>query len=187
MAVLDAVGRKHIGIVAAVIAITVLGIFFLTGQEATNTPQEPVEGEWTSMPLTDVRNSDTFTISDFEEPVIVETFAVWCTTCTRQQKEIQTLHEAVGEDIVSVTLNIDPNEDADKVREHLDRHGFDWRYAVAPPEMTQDLINDFGRSITVAPRAPMVVVCPDGTVDRLPDGVKPADMIQSSVDETCNV
>ncbi len=182
MDILENVTRTHIGMAAAV--IIVIGALALAGQESS-APQDPdANTDWLSTALTDVRNGESFTINQFDQPVVVETFAVWCTTCTRQQKEIQTLHEE-HDGIVSVTLNTDPNEDADKVREHIDRHGFDWRYAVAPPAMIQDLINTFGRSITNAPLAPMVVVCPDGTTERLQNGVKPAETIPSAVDETC--
>jgi hypothetical protein len=172
------------------ILIVILGMgatALLSGPDhATGTEHAPVEPtqDWTMTELTDVNSGETFTLAELDEPVLVETFAVWCTTCTKQQNEIKTLHDQHGE-VTSVTLNIDPNEDAAAVRDHTETHGFDWRYAVAPPAMTQDLIKTFGRSITVAPRAPVVLICSDGTTERLPDGVKPADTLWQHVQETC--
>lgn len=136
--------------------------------------------------MTDVSTGETFTIDALaaDKPVLLETFAVWCSTCLRQQKEIRALHEQVGDDVISVALDIDPNEDAAKVRSHLDKHGFDWRYAVAPSDVTQSLIDQFGQSIAVPPRAPVVLVCADGS-RRLSDGVKSAATLESQVGDGC--
>ncbi|MDY6768671.1 MAG: redoxin family protein [Candidatus Nanohaloarchaea archaeon] len=140
---------------------------------------------WATVNLTDVRTGDTFTIASFDRPVLVESFAVWCPTCTRQQKEIQNLHQQVGDDIISVSVDTDPNEDAAKVRAHIEQHGFDWRYVVAPASFTQPFIEQFGRDVVNAPLAPVVVVCPDGTAEQLPNGVKPASTLQDAVEQRC--
>lgn len=154
----------------------------LTGGGGTDAAQA---GDWYDVELTDVRSDETFTVSEFEKPVLLETFAVWCSTCLRQQEELVKFHEAVGDDVVSVTVNVDQNEDAGKVRRHLEEHGFDWRYAISPPAMTRSLVDQFGQSITVPPKAPVVLVCPDGNARRLADGVKSADTLRSEVDEGC--
>lgn len=142
--------------------------------------------DWRTATFTDVRSGEEFTIESLasERPVLLETFAVWCSTCLKQQKELRAFHEDVGDDVVSVTLNVDPNEDAEKVRDHLEKHGFDWRYAVAPGEVTQSLISDFGQSIAHPPSAPVVLVCEDGA-RRLPDGVKSASALKQQVDDGC--
>lgn len=175
--------------IAIVIVIFGLGATALmAGQSpasiSDDTDRHETESDWMTTELTDIHTGDTFTIDSLDRPVLVETFAVWCTTCTQQQKEMQTLHEQT-DNIVSVSLNIDPNEDVAAIQEHTERYGFDWRYAVAPSAMTQDLIDEFGRSITVAPQAPMILICPDGTTERLPDGVKPAETLRQHVQETC--
>lgn len=136
---------------------------------------------WRSTSLTDVRTDETFTVGDLEPPVLLETFAVWCSTCLAQQRAIRTLRER-DVAVTPVTLNVDPNEDAGRVRSHLEDHGFDWRYAVSPPAMTDSLVAQFGSSMTVPPRAPVVVVCEDGAT-RLGDGVKSADRLAAAVDE----
>ncbi len=48
--------------------------------------------QWMKTQLTDVRTNETFTVDGFDRPVLLESFAVWCPTCTSQQKEIQKLH-----------------------------------------------------------------------------------------------
>lgn len=136
---------------------------------------------WRSTSLTDVRTDETFTIADLEPPVLLETFAVWCSTCLAQQRAIRTLRER-DVAVTPVTLNVDPNEDAGRVRSHLEKHGFDWRYAISPPAVTDSLVAQFGSSMTVPPRAPVVVVCEDEAT-RLGDGVKSADRLASAIDD----
>ena len=140
-------------------------------------------GDWYTAELTDVRTGETFAVADLSAPVLVETFAVWCSTCLSQQRETETLHERRPE-VTSVTLNVDPNEDATRVRDHLRERGFDWRYAVSPSSVTDSLVEQFGSSMTVPPRAPVVVVCGDGAV-RLGDGVKSADRLAAAIDDNC--
>lgn len=135
-----------------------------------------VEEPWRTTELVDVRTDETFTVAGFDAPVLLETFAVWCPVCTNQQRRIATLHER-RDDFVSVSLNTDPNEDAARVHEHLDRHGFDWRYAVAPPEMTRSLKDAFGSVVLSPTQAPVVLRCADGSARLLETGVKSADTL----------
>lgn len=139
---------------------------------------------WYEATLTDVLTDETFRIADFERPVLLEPFAVWCSNCQRQQEEMIDFHEAVGDDVVSISINVDANEDAQRVREHAARHGFDWRYVVAPTAVSEALVDQFGSSIVNPPSVPMVLVCPDGLVDRLKDGHKETAFLRSQVD-TC--
>ncbi|MCT9096253.1 TlpA disulfide reductase family protein [Haloarchaeobius sp. HME9146] len=127
---------------------------------------------WEDTELTNVLTGETFTVSQFDKPVLVETFAVWCSNCKRQQDELIEFHEAVGDDVVSVALNIDQNEDAEKVRNHAESHGYDWYYAVSPPAVTRQIVDEFGTSMTSPPIVPMLLRCSDGTTTRLKDGHK---------------
>jgi peroxiredoxin len=156
--------------------IVVLSLMVLTGYSAFG------EVAWTDIPLEDVTTGETFKISDFKgKKVVLETFAVWCSTCTKQQKEIKKLHGRIGEDFVSITVDVDPNEDADKVRAHVDRNGFDWLYAVASPEMTRSLIDEFGTIVVNAPSAPVIIIDEDGTARLLGRGVKSADKLEKEL------
>ena len=148
-------------------------------EEAT---EEPAVA-WLAIELTDVRTGESFTIAEFADtPVLLESFAVWCPICTNQQKQVRALHETVGDEVVSIALNTDPNEDRAKVVAHLERHGFDWRYAVAPPELLLALKEEFGIGILNAPSAPMVLICPDQNVrELLRRGVKRPNFLQQQV------
>jgi cytochrome oxidase Cu insertion factor (SCO1/SenC/PrrC family) len=135
-----------------------------TDADPQTTATEGDEGAgWRSLELTDVRTDESFTVREFAgRPVLLEFFAVWCPVCTRQQQQVGGLVDRM-DDLVPISINVDPNEDAARVRSHLEDHDFDWRYAVAPSSMTRALIDEFGTVISNPPAAPVIRVCPDGT------------------------
>ena len=134
--------------------------------------------DWMDVELIDAVSGEAFTIRQFVgKPILLESFAVWCSICLRQQKEMARLVELEGDRIIHIALDTDPNEDLDTVREHALRHEFDWYYAVAPIEMTQMLIDQFGLTVVNAPRAPVVLIAEDGSAELLPNGVKTAERL----------
>jgi thiol-disulfide isomerase/thioredoxin len=136
--------------------------------------------------LTDVRTGQKFRISDFKgRPVLLESFAVWCPTCLAQQREVAKLFSSEGEAIVHISLDTDPNEDEARVREHLEANGLDWWFAVAPIELTNALIDEFGFQVVNAPGAPVVLICADQSTRFLDRGVKSADKLLSEIDKGC--
>ncbi len=144
------------------------------------------ESAWMEVELTDVATGEKFRISDFRgKPILLESFAVWCPTCLAQQKEMAKMRANGGEDIVHISLDTDPNEDADKVREHMERNGLDWYFAVSPVELTEALISEFGLKFVNAPRAPVVLICEDGSSRFLRSGVKPVDELEAEVAQGC--
>jgi thiol-disulfide isomerase/thioredoxin len=143
--------------------------------------------DWRDIPLRDVVSGESFRISDFEgQTVLLESFAVWCPTCTKQQEEVRKLHEQIGDGVISISLDVDPNEDENLVREHAIRNGFDWRYAVAPPELTRALIDQFGTAIVAAPSAPMILICRGEEARLLKRGVKRADKLREEIQRGCS-
>ena len=154
-------------------------------------PSPPSEGPtvvpaWMEVELTDVNTGKKFRISDFKgKPVLMESFAVWCPTCLRQQKQMKKLIEKEGDAIVHISLDTDPNEDAAKVKEHLEKNGLDWYFVVSPVELTKALIDEFGLSVVSAPSAPVVLICEDQTSRFLKSGVKSADTLLDEVEKGC--
>ncbi len=142
-------------------------------EEIADSEEDTIEKAlWRTTELTDVKTGETFTIDQFDKPVILESFAVWCPTCTKQQKEIRELHQEIGDDAISIGLNTDPNEDRQKVLEHITANNFDWYYAVAPKEVTQSLIDEFGFGVANAPSAPVVIIDENKNARLLKSGVK---------------
>lgn len=150
-------------------------------------PSGNAQGEqapWMNVELTDVRTGETFKISDFAgTPVLLETFAVWCSTCKRQQDEIADLHTRVGDDVISISVDTDPNENSVKVEEHMERNGFDWRFAVDADDFSRMLVDSFGINVVNAPSAPIVLIDAGGNAELLRFGVKSADELESTIEE----
>lgn len=157
-------------------------LMLFTGYMAFGDEPDTQSTDWRDISLKDVRTGRTFTIADFKgKTVILETFAVWCPTCTKQQREIKQLHSDIGDEFVSISLDVDPNESEEKVKEHLKRNGFDWLYAIAPPELTKLLMDEFGTVIVNAPSAPVVLISEDGDARLLERGVKSAEKLMAEM------
>jgi len=141
---------------------------------------------WMDIELKDIATGEQFRVSDFKgTPILLESFAVWCPTCLKQQKEIEKLKAKEGDTIIHISLNTDPNEDEDKIREHLERNGFDWYFAISPPQLTKALIDEVGLAIVSAPLAPVLLICEDQSTRFLPGGVKSAETLLSEVEKGC--
>lgn len=169
--------------------LTLMLILFTTGcaQTAPETTPPTAPGKaWMDYDLTNVTTGETFHISDFKgKTILLESFAVWCPTCLAQQREMSKIMESEGEDIVHISLDTDPNEDAAKVKDHVERNNLNWYFAVAPRELTEALIDEFGLEVVSAPRAPVVLICEDGSARLLRGGLKSADDILGEVEKDC--
>jgi thiol-disulfide isomerase/thioredoxin len=142
--------------------------------------------DWRDVELNDVATGNKFKISDFKgKTILLESFAVWCPICRKQQDKLTDLHAGLDNEVVSISLDTDPNEDEQKVIEHINRYGYDWLFAVAPVEMTHALIDEFGITIVNAPGAPVVLICEDLSARLLGRGVKSADDLKEEIDKGC--
>lgn len=173
-------GRDKIFLSALSLLVIVVSVGFI--QSETDT--QSVEADnWREVTLENVNSGENFSISELEKPVFIETFAVWCPTCTNQQLEMKKLHES--KNVTSVSLNVDPNEDAEQIRSHTEENGFDWRYAISPPELTRQLISKFGNTVANPPSAPVILVCENNSRRLSGNGVKPASELQAELEKGC--
>jgi thiol-disulfide isomerase/thioredoxin len=145
---------------------------------------------WYSASLTDVSTGQAFTINDFKGKVIlVETLAMWCPNCKKQQAQVKALHEMLGErdDFVGLGLDIDLNESAADLKGYAESNGFDWMYAVATTDVAQDFSKHYGDQFLNPPSTPMLVIDRHGEAHPLPFGIKSAEellqFIQPFLDE----
>jgi thiol-disulfide isomerase/thioredoxin len=139
---------------------------------------------WYSTDLTDAGTGETFQIEDFKgKVVLVETFAQWCPTCLRQQKEFVRLHELLGmpDDLLTISLDVDPNENAEMLQGYLEKHSFDWRFAVAPAETIREIGSLYGQQFLNPPSAPVLIIDREGEAHSLPFGVKSAEDLQEAL------
>ena len=131
--------------------------------------------------LKNVNTGNTFKISELnDKPILMESFAVWCPTCTKQQKITKEFHKEVGDSVISISIDTDPNEDEARVLQHTTENGFDWYYAIAPVKFTQSLIDQFGVGIVNAPTVPMILICGD-KVKLLDSGIKSVSELKEEV------
>lgn len=154
--------------VGLALIITLSGCAAGAVTDATSDPADDAS-DLLALELTDVRSGDTFTLAELsaEQPVLLETMAIWCTTCLSQQREVVQAHELA--EFHSVGIDVDPNEDAADLATYAEREGFDWRYVRADADLVKILTDRFGFGVTNPPSTPTFVVA-DGQVRALEFG-----------------
>jgi hypothetical protein len=141
--------------------------------------------DWFKTELVNVSTGETFRIADFQgKVVLVETMAMWCSNCLKQQQQVKALHELLGErdDFVSVGLDIDINEDEATLAKYVERNSFDWIYAIVPAEVGRDLGNLYGNQFLNPPSTPMLIIDAKGEVHPLPFGIKSAEKLLEALE-----
>jgi peroxiredoxin len=141
--------------------------------------------EWFDIELTDAQTGETFTMNDYAgKVVLMETMAMWCPNCIIQANEVRNLHELLGnpEDFISVSLDVDINEDAASLKEYASGYGFDWHFAVAPLQVARALGNLYTAQYLNPPLAPMLIIDRNGEVHHLDYGIKEAETLQEIVE-----
>lgn len=139
---------------------------------------------WFGTPLTDARTGQTFSINNFKgKVVLVETMAIWCSNCLKQQGQVKALHEQLGarDDFVSIGLDIDPNENAGALKSYVENKGFDWLYAVPSADVSREIAALYGDQFLNPPSTPIVVIDRHGNAHPLPFGIKNADDLMQAI------
>lgn len=147
-------------------------------------PAQTPDQTWLNIPLKDVLTDKQFKLSDFKgKVVLLETMAVWCTTCARQQIEIKKVHSQFGDEVVSVSLDIDPNENESILQKHALSNSFSWLWAVSPTAMSQQLERTFGNAILHPPSTPVVIIDRNQSAHLLRFGVKSAQELSREIEK----
>jgi cytochrome oxidase Cu insertion factor (SCO1/SenC/PrrC family) len=175
-------------IIQTVISALILASLLLTACSApasTSPPELAAEApEWFGIEMTDVQSGETFTMNDFAgEVVLVETMAMWCPNCTVQANEVRELHKLLEnpDDLISVSLDVDVNEDAATLKEYAEGYGFEWHFAIAPLEVARALGNLYTAQYLNPPLSPMLIIDRDGGVHHLEYGQKSAETLLDNV------
>jgi thiol-disulfide isomerase/thioredoxin len=123
---------------------------------------------WATATLTNVRTGTTFRIADLVAEgrvVFVETMAIWCSNCRRQQEEaVAALEQLDPEKVTWVGIDVEASESADALAAYSEDNGFDFTYAIADTALARALVADFGDQILNPPSVNVVVIGPDGGV-----------------------
>ncbi len=143
-----------------------------------------LETAWFGTTFTDVSSGETFTINDFKgKVVLIENLAMWCSNCKKQQEQVKILHELIGmnEDLVSIGLDIDTNENAADLKAYIENNGFDWIYTVATEEVTREIANLYGAQFLNPPSTPILIVDRNGQAHPMPFGIKSAEDLKDFI------
>lgn len=142
--------------------------------------------EWFSMELTDVQTGETFTMNNYAgKVVLLETMAMWCPNCVVQAHEVRKLHELLGnpDDFISISLDVDLNEDEASLKEYVSGYGFEWHFAVAPILVARALGTLYSAQYLNPPLSPMLLIDREGNVHQLEYGKKDADTLHQIVEQ----
>jgi peroxiredoxin len=177
-------------IICAGFIVFALTVPALTACSLAPTPAvEAGKPEWFDYELTDAQTGETFTMNDFSgKVVLVETMAMWCPNCVLQANEVRKLHGLVDnpEDLVSVSLDVDVNENAASLKDYSEGYGLDWHFAVAPLEVARALGNLYSAEYLNPPLSPMLLIDREGNVYQLDYGLKKAETLQKVVEPYLN-
>ena len=146
---------------------------------ATKTP------DWFDIEMTDVQTGKTFKMNDYAgKVVLLETMAIWCPNCILQAGQVQKLHQTLGnpEDLISVTLDVDSNEDESMLKKYVDEWGLDWHFAVAPLLVERALGNLYSAEYLNPPLSPMLIIDRQGNVHQLEYGLKEVEKLRTIVE-----
>jgi hypothetical protein len=145
-------------------------------------PTEPTATEpaanlplWQTAELRDVRTGQTFRVADFtDKVVVVEPMAIWCSNCRAQQDAArEALAGLPAENIVYVSLDVDPNETEPDLATYADERGYPWMFAVASIDVARSLAQTFGDQVLSPPSTPKILVV-DGSDPSVSFGYKSA-------------
>lgn len=137
---------------------------------------------WQKIALTNVRTGETFTLADFAgKAVFVEPMATWCTNCRRQLTNVSSARAQFGDDVVFVALSVETNISNEDLKAYTDSTGFDWVFAVATPELIQELVSLYGQTITNPPSTPHFIIRPDGSTTDLVTGIEGVEEIVTQI------
>jgi hypothetical protein len=152
-----------------------------TSDPGPSQPAVVLDQAWATAEVTDVATGETFRIADLAgTPLIIETMAIWCSSCLAQQGVVyETLAGVEPGSVDYILIDVDPSETAEALADYRERNGFTGRYVVASTELARALVADFGDQVLNPPSTPMVVVGTDGTVTLTPFGKKSADDLRT--------
>ena len=139
--------------------------------------------DWQTLPLTDARTGETFTLGGFAgKTVYVEPMATWCSNCRQQLGNVRdAAAQLKGDKVTFVALSVETTLKADALARYAKEQGFDFKFAVLTPELLRALAANFGQTIAVPPSTPHFIIHPGGTTSDLLTGFSSPDAILTAV------
>lgn len=132
------------------------------------------------LPLTNAKTGESFTLADYSgKTVLVKPMATWCGKC---KSNLQASREATtqvnSDNLVVVALSVEDNLEDSTLAKYASEEGFDFVFAVATPEMTRALDDQFGQTSLNPSIGSRFIIAPDGEISELTTGkVDPASLV----------
>jgi len=130
---------------------------------------------WSDITLTDAISGEEYSLSsllDQGKPVVMHTFAIWCSACSSQLKETTLFQEETGGMYPVLNVDIDPNEKDEDIESHVNKNNYSGYFATAPAEFSVGLAQDAG--VDVLMKIPQTFIFSGNNAYKLPAGVYPA-------------
>ncbi len=130
---------------------------------------------WQTLTLRDVDGSE-FSLADYVgQPILVETFATWCSNCRAQLRDTQDAAAELGDEAAVIALSVETDLDPADVASYAVDNGFtDIRFAVMTPELLAAMAGTLGNSVINPPATPKVVIDAMGSAGDVSTGPESA-------------
>ena len=137
--------------------------------------------------LTDVSTGDSFYLGDNLGKVqVIETMAVWCTRCNRQQKEMAIALQKLGSDILFISVDVDPNENEEILKRYVENNGFSWPFVVPGSEFSQNLSLLTSKMVLDPTATPVIIIDSNGKLHVLAGEIKSSSFLLTEINKHSN-
>jgi hypothetical protein len=85
------------------------------------------------------------------------------------------------DDVVSISLDVDVNEDGASLKDYINEYGFEWQFAIAPREVARALGNLYSAQYLNPPLSPMLLIDRNGEAHQLEYGQKSAEALLENI------
>ena len=155
------------------------------GENSTVKEVQPAYFEWMDTPLIDVTTGEIVTLRELTQdgtPIVLHLFATWCPYCNKQLGESTTLLQTYPGKVHVVAMDIDPNEDAKMLAEHVAKNAYDGIFVIAEKPVMQGLQEFFGEDL-LAKGIPQSVIIRGNDIVYLGAGLRSSDVLLSNIDQ----
>jgi hypothetical protein len=176
---------RYFRILLVILVFTIIMSGCVSPRAATSIGKPTTTPEWFGLGMTDVSSGEIFTMKDYAgKVVLLETMAIWCPNCIVQATQVTKLHQLLGDpqDLISISLDVDSNEDAAALKDYASSYHFDWHFAIAPLGVERALGNLYSAEYLNPPLSPMLIIDRKGNVHQLEYGIKDAQTLQKLVE-----
>ena len=81
----------------------------------------------------------------------------------KQDEARKALQGLERDDLVYISVDVDPNERAEDLARYADDYAYPWHFVVASAEVARSLADTFGPQVLSPPSTPKIILDPDGS------------------------